>query len=97
MAQSTIEQFATDPQMPAGRCWSNSSRPVSRARGKATISEQDKTKLLDYLRKQHGAAGGAEEEDHAHQEADALISVVCFLVSVIFFFGSPAAPCCLRR
>ena len=30
-------------------------------------------------------------------EPDALISVVCLRVSVIFFFGSPAAPCCLRR
>ena len=30
-------------------------------------------------------------------EPEALISVVCFLVSVIFFFGSPAAPCWRRR
>ena len=30
-------------------------------------------------------------------ESAALISVVCLRVSVIFFFGSPAAPCCLRR
>ena len=27
----------------------------------------------------------------------ALISVVCLRVSVIFFFGSPAAPCCFCR
>ena len=40
------------------RCWSSSARPASPARRKATSCPRpDKTKLLDYLRKQHGAAG----------------------------------------
>ena len=30
-------------------------------------------------------------------ESAALISVVCLRVSVMRFFGSAAAPCCLRR
>ena len=30
-------------------------------------------------------------------ESAALISLVCLRVSVIFFFGSPAAPCCLLQ
>jgi translation initiation factor IF-2 len=56
MAQTTIEQFATELKMPAGALIEQLA-----AAGMGGLSlgdrltEQDKTRLLDYLRKQHGA------------------------------------------
>jgi hypothetical protein len=42
--------------MPAARCWSSSPPPASTPRKSGDkLTEQDKTRLLDYLRKQHGA------------------------------------------
>ena len=62
MAHTTIEQFATDLKMPAGALLEQLPRPASPARSRATtLSEQDKTRLLDYLRKQHGAAGDGKK------------------------------------
>jgi len=58
MAQSTIEQFATDLKMPAGALLEQLAQAgVAGKKEGDNLSEQDKTKLLDYLRKQHGAAG----------------------------------------
>ena len=58
MAQSTIEQFATDLKMPAGALLEQLVQAgVAGKKEGDSLSEQDKTKLLDYLRKQHGAAG----------------------------------------
>ncbi len=58
MAQTTIEQFATELKMPAGALLEQliQAGVAGKKQGDA-LSEQDKTKLLDYLRKQHGAAG----------------------------------------
>ncbi|MCE7877701.1 MAG: translation initiation factor IF-2, partial [Betaproteobacteria bacterium PRO3] len=58
MAQTTIEQFATELKMPAGALIEQlAAAGVSAKRAGDNLTEQDKTRLLDYLRKQHGAAG----------------------------------------
>jgi translation initiation factor IF-2 len=57
MAQTTIEQFATELKMPAGALLEQlSAAGVDGKRQGDNLTEQDKTRLLDYLRKQHGAA-----------------------------------------
>jgi translation initiation factor IF-2 len=56
MAQTTIEQFATELKMPAGALIEQlSAAGVDGKNLGDGLSEQDKTRLLDYLRKQHGA------------------------------------------
>src|SRR5512147_1312415 len=58
MAQTTIEQFATELKMPAGALIEQlAAAGVSAKKVGDNLTEQDKTRLLDYLRKQHGAAG----------------------------------------
>ncbi len=58
MAQSTIEQFATDLKMPTGALLEQLVQAgVADKKEGDSLSEQDKTKLLDYLRKQHGGTG----------------------------------------
>jgi len=58
MAQTTIEQFATDLKLPPGALLEQLSKAgVAGKREGDNLSEQDKTKLLEYLQKQHGAAG----------------------------------------
>jgi translation initiation factor IF-2 len=58
MAQTTIEQFATELKMPAGALLEQLIKAgVGGKREGDGLSEQDKTKLLEYLQKQHGAAG----------------------------------------
>ena len=56
MAQTTIEKFATELKMPQGVLLEQLTRAgvVGKKEGDK-LSEQDKTRLLDYLRKQHGA------------------------------------------
>ena len=56
MAQTTIEKFATELKMPQGVLLEQLARAgvVGKKEGDK-LSEQDKTRLLDYLRKQHGA------------------------------------------
>jgi translation initiation factor IF-2 len=57
MAQTTIEQFASELKMPAGALLEQLT--AAGVDGKIEgdkLTEQDKTRLLDYLRKQHGAA-----------------------------------------
>jgi translation initiation factor IF-2 len=62
MAQTTIEQFATDLKMPAGALLEQlSAAGVAGKKQGDNLSEQDKTRLLDYLRKQHGAAGDGKK------------------------------------
>jgi translation initiation factor IF-2 len=62
MAQMTIEQFATDLKMPAVALLEQlSAAGVAAKRQGDMLSEQDKTRLLDYLRKQHGAAGDGKK------------------------------------
>jgi len=58
MAHTTIEQFATELKMPAGALLEQLVQAgVGSKQEGDNLSELDKTKLLDYLRKQHGAAG----------------------------------------
>ena len=58
MAQTTIEQFATELKMPAGALLEQLGKAgVDGKKQGDNLSELDKTRLLDYLRRQHGAAG----------------------------------------
>ena len=58
MAHTTIEQFATDLKIPSGALLEQLGKAgVAGKKEGDNLSEQDKTKLLEYLRKQHGAAG----------------------------------------
>ena len=62
MAQSTIEQFASELKMPAGALLEQlSAAGVDAKKAGDKLTEQDKTRLLDYLRKQHGAQGDAKK------------------------------------
>jgi len=62
MAQTTIEQFATDLKMPAVALLEQlSAAGVAAKKQGDTLTEQDKTRLLDYLRKQHGAGGDGKK------------------------------------
>ena len=55
MAQTTIDQFATELKMPAGALLEQlAAAGVAGKKQGDKLSEQDKTRLLDYLRKQHG-------------------------------------------
>ena len=58
MAQTTIEQFATELKIPAGALLEQLAKAGVDGKIQGdNLSEQDKTKLLEYLQKQHGAAG----------------------------------------
>jgi translation initiation factor IF-2 len=62
MAQTTIEQFATDLKMPALALLEQlTAAGVAGKKQGDKLTEQDKTRLLDYLRKQHGAAGDGKK------------------------------------
>src|SRR6476469_3507828 len=62
MAHTTIEQFATDLKMPAGALLEQlTAAGVAGKKQGDNLSEQDKTRLLDSLRKQHGAAGDGKK------------------------------------
>ncbi|HEY2968331.1 MAG TPA: translation initiation factor IF-2 [Casimicrobiaceae bacterium] len=55
MAQTTIENFATELKMPSGILLEQLAKAgVAGKKEGDKLSEQDKTRLLDYLRKQHG-------------------------------------------
>ncbi|HEY8244147.1 MAG TPA: translation initiation factor IF-2 N-terminal domain-containing protein, partial [Casimicrobiaceae bacterium] len=57
MAHTTIEQFATELKMPPGALIEQlAAAGVAAKKEGDKLTEQDKTRLLDYLRKQHGAA-----------------------------------------
>ena len=72
MASTTVAQFATELQGSGRSCCSSScARPVSSRRPNTdALSDDDKARLLDSLRKAHGGRGGREEEDHADAQAD---------------------------
>mgnify|MGYP003693943727 CR=1 FL=1 len=54
MAQTTIEQFASELKMPAGALLEQlAAAGVSAKKEGDKLTEVDKTRLLDYLRKQH--------------------------------------------
>ncbi|MEP7182726.1 MAG: translation initiation factor IF-2 [Betaproteobacteria bacterium] len=58
MTHTTIEQFATELKMPAGALLEQLDKAgVAGKKEGDKLSEVDKTKLLEYLQKQHGAAG----------------------------------------
>src|SRR6476659_8118244 len=55
MPQTTIDKFATELKMPAGILLGQlAAAGVAGKKQGDKLSEQDKTRLLDYLRKQHG-------------------------------------------
>jgi len=55
MAQTTIEQFATDLKMPSGALLEQLAKAgVAGKKAGDKLSETDKTRLLEYLRKAHG-------------------------------------------
>ena len=57
MALMTVSQFATELKMPAPALLEQLAKAgVSKQESNDTLSEQDKTRLLDYLRKSHGDA-----------------------------------------
>ncbi|MCC6867530.1 MAG: translation initiation factor IF-2 [Burkholderiales bacterium] len=57
MPQTTIEQFATELKMGAGALIEQlAAAGVAAKKAGDSLTEQDKTRLLDYLRKQHGGA-----------------------------------------
>ena len=58
MAHTTIEQFATELKLPPGALIEQLAKAgVDGKKQGDDLSEQDKTKLLEYLQRQHGAAG----------------------------------------
>ena len=57
MAQSTVAQFADDLKMPAGSLLEQLRRAgVVKAKPEDVLSELDKNRLLEYLRRSHGEA-----------------------------------------
>jgi len=63
MAQTTIEQFATELKMPAGALIEQLAAAGMSGLGLGDkLTEQDKSRLLDYLRKQHGGAADAKKK-----------------------------------
>jgi translation initiation factor IF-2 len=63
MAQTTIEQFATELKMPPGALLEQLAAAGMAGKGiDDKLTEQDKSRLLDYLRKQHGAAADAKKK-----------------------------------
>src|SRR2546421_7400744 len=55
MAHTTIERFASELKMPSGVLLEQLAKAgVAGKKEGDKLSEQDKTRLLDYLRKQHG-------------------------------------------
>src|SRR5215212_2144018 len=58
MAHTTIEQFATELKLPPGALIEQLAKAGVAGKNEGDgLSEQDKTKLLEYLQRQHGAAG----------------------------------------
>ena len=58
MAHTTIERFASELKMPSGVLLEQLAKAgVAGKKEGDKLSEIDKTKLLEFLQKQHGAAG----------------------------------------
>ena len=61
MAQTSVAQLATDLKMPADVLLEQLQKAgVEKRMADDLLSEQDKSKLLDFLRRSHGAAGDAK-------------------------------------
>jgi translation initiation factor IF-2 len=59
MAQTSVAQFATDLKMPAGALLEQLQKAgVAKSKADDLLSEQDKSRLLEYLRRSHGEADG---------------------------------------
>lgn len=57
MAQTSVAQFATDLKMPSGVLLEQLHKAgVAKSRADDLLTEQDKSKLLEYLRRSHGEA-----------------------------------------
>ncbi|HEY4370939.1 MAG TPA: translation initiation factor IF-2 [Burkholderiales bacterium] len=63
MATTTVAQFAEELKMPVAVLVEQlGAAGVSKSSGTETVTETDKAKLLDHLRKSHGAAGGDKKK-----------------------------------
>ena len=61
MAQMNVSQLAAELKMPATALLEQLVRAgVSKTASQDMLTEQDKTRLLDYLRKAHGESGPKE-------------------------------------
>ncbi|MBI4741308.1 MAG: translation initiation factor IF-2 [Betaproteobacteria bacterium] len=59
MAQTSVAQFATDLKMPAGALLEQLQKAgVAKGAAEDLLSEQDKSRLLEYLRRSHGESDG---------------------------------------
>ncbi len=59
MAQTSVAQFATDLKMPAGALLEQLQKAgVAKGTAEDLLSEQDKSRLLEYLRRSHGESDG---------------------------------------
>jgi translation initiation factor IF-2 len=59
MAQTSVAQFATDLKMPTGALLEQLQKAgVAKSKADDLLSEQDKSRLLEYLRRSHGEADG---------------------------------------
>lgn len=59
MAQTSVAQFATDLKMPADALLEQLQKAgVSKAKADDLLTEQDKSRLLEYLRRSHGEGDG---------------------------------------
>jgi translation initiation factor IF-2 len=59
MAQTSVAQFATDLKMPSGALLEQLQKAgVAKSKADDLLSEQDKSRLLEYLRRSHGEADG---------------------------------------
>ena len=71
MASITVAQFATELKVPPQLLLEQlrAAGVVKKAEEDA-LSDEDKARLLESLRKAHGAEARREEEDHADPQAD---------------------------
>ena len=71
MAQMSVEQFASELKMPAAALLEQLQKAgVSKQAADDTVTETDKARLLEYLRKSHGGETEKQGQDHADAQAD---------------------------
>jgi len=74
MAQTTIEQFATELKMPSGALLEQLAKAgVAGKKAGDKLSETDKTRLLDYLRKSHGGQDHKKTHDSGRSAQEARV------------------------
>ncbi len=75
MAQTTIAHFAADLKMPAGVLLEQFQKAgVAKSKADDLLSDQDKSRLLDYLRRSHGEAEGKTKNTLTRKETSVINS-----------------------